>query len=213
MLFLGSVSEVDGSDSAASLIEILLSRSPITESLRSDNRQDPVRRLVVGWVLHCPTKTETVLYRRLQTISNVGLAEALPLPLAVVAGDAPHKRVHAPTRAYAVTVIGQLGKVEHVDRLEPLLEDASVCMPPQAQIPGQPIATVQVRDVALVVMLQLTGQRLADYGYANARFQQPKLFQMQTLFRENDQRRTEAIAKWRDWRTAQKTTQSAAKAN
>jgi hypothetical protein len=213
MLFLGSVSEVDVSDSAATFIEILLSRSPIAESLRAENRHDPVRRLVVGWLLHCPTKTDTVLYRRLQIISAVGLEEVLPLPLAVIARDAQYKRVRAPTRAYATLIVGQFGRPEHVDRLEPLLEDTSVCIPPQVQVPGQPIATVQVRDVALAVMLQLSGQRLADFGYANARFQQPKLFQIQTLARDNDQQRAESIAKWREWRADQKATRSAAKAN
>jgi hypothetical protein len=62
---------------------------------------------------------------------------------------------------------------------------------------------VQVRDVALVAMLQLTGQRPADYGYAHAILQQPlKVYQPQSLFRENDQQRLQAIAKWRDWRAA-----------
>ncbi len=80
------------------------------------------------------------------------------------------------------------------------------------QIPGQPAGTVQIRDVALAVMLQLTDQRPADYGYPNAKLQQvPKLFQIQTLFRENDQQREEAIAKWHAWRDAKKS--GTAKAN
>ena len=31
------------------------------EALRSDNREGPVRRLVVDWLLNCPTKNEGIL--------------------------------------------------------------------------------------------------------------------------------------------------------
>jgi hypothetical protein len=125
----------------------------------------------------------------------------LPLPLAVIGGEDPYKHTQPSTRALAALVIGQFGGAEHVDRLEPLLADSSNCNGLQQQ-PGQP--AVQVRDVALVVMLQLTGQRPADYGYVNAGAQSPRLMQLGTLGRENDAQRAEAIAKWRLWRAENK---------
>ncbi len=89
--------------------------------------------------------------------------------------------------------------------MEPLLTDITPCYTPQQQLPGQNASVVQIRDVALVVLLQLTGQRPADYGYIDARQQAPlKTFQLQSLYRANDQQRAEAIAKWREWRRAQK---------
>lgn len=202
LLFLGSLAEIQVSDESAMLIENLLQRPPILETLRTDNRQDAVRRLAVAWLIHCPAKNEEVLRQRLSIISSMGLEEALPLPLAVIGGEQPYQRVHSNTRALAALLVGQLGRREHIERLEPLLDDVSNCNPFQQQLPGQP--NVQVRDVALVVMLQLTDQRPADYGYVNARVQPPKIYQIQTLFRENDQQRTEAIAKWRQWRADQK---------
>jgi hypothetical protein len=204
LLFLGSVADIDMSDDAAALIALLLQRSPFPETLRSDNRQDATRRLAVAWLLHCPTKNENILQQRLSTISNNGLEEALPLPLAVIGGEGPYKRTQPITRAVAALVIGQFGGAEHVDRLEPLLADTSICNGNglQQQLPGQ--QAVQVRDVALVVMLQLTGQKPADYGYINARNQPQRAFQLQSLSRDNDQQRNEAIAKWRQWRAASK---------
>jgi HEAT repeat protein len=198
MLFLGAAPDIDVSEGAAQQIEGMLQRPPVLEALRSDNREGPVRRLVVDWLLNCPTKNEGILQHRLSMISAVGLEDALPLALKVVAGEPPHKRVSSQTRAFAVLVVGQFGKAEHVDRLEPLLQDASVCQPAQ-----MPTNAVQVRDVALVVMLQLTDQRPADYGYVNARSQGRNL-QIQSLFRENDAQRAEAIAKWKAWRAEQK---------
>jgi hypothetical protein len=101
--------------------------------------------------------------------------------------------------------IAQLGKREHVDILEPLLEDKSSCVSPQPQLPGQLPATVQVRDVALVVMLQLTDQRPADYGYLNVPAPSLRnIQQIQTLYRETDEQRDEAISKWRQWRASEK---------
>jgi hypothetical protein len=160
--------------------------------------------LAVAWLLHCPTKNENILQQRLSIISTAGLEEALPLPLAVIGGEAPYKRTQPFTRAVAALVIGQFGRAEHVDRLEPLLADTSTWNGNglQQQVPGQ--QAVQVRDVALVVMLQLTGQKPADYGYVNARSQPQRSFQLQSLYRDNDQQRNEAIAKWRQWRAANK---------
>jgi hypothetical protein len=201
LLFLGSIAEVEVSDDAARLIEMLLDRSPFRESLSSDNRQDAVRRLAVAWLLHCPAKNEGILQQRLSIISRHGVEDALPLPRAVIKGEDPYKRTQPSTRALAALVIGQFGGAEDVDRLQPLLADSANCNGLQ-QVPGQP--GVQVRDVALVVMLQLTGQQPADYGYVNARLQPQKLFQLPTLGRENDQQRTEAIAKWRQWRAENK---------
>jgi hypothetical protein len=83
-----------------------------------------------------------------------------------------------------------------------LLTDSSTCNGLQPQLPGQ--AAVQVRDVALVVMLQLTGQRPADYGYVRAPMGPTNLNQLQSLYRDNDQQRLEAILKWRQWRAEHK---------
>jgi hypothetical protein len=77
-------------------------------------------------------------------------------------------------------------------------------MPLQAQIAGRPGANVQLRDVALVVALHLTGQRPADYGYLYARLQPQRTFQLDSLHCENDERRAEALSEWRAWRAANK---------
>ncbi len=97
MLFLGTIAEIGVSDGTTSLIETLLQRPPIQEMLRPDHRQEAVRRLAVGWVLNCPTKSENILLSRLSIISATGLEDALPLPLAVIAGGKPYERVKPAT--------------------------------------------------------------------------------------------------------------------
>lgn len=202
MLFLGSVSELDVSDRGAALVDNLIQRPPINEMLAAAAPPDAVRRLVIGWITHCPNKNESILARRLQLTSIMNLKEALPLALAVVGRDKQYENVMPVTRATAILVVGQFGAAKHVELLEPLLDDASICMPVQAARPGQPVSNVQIRDVALVVMLHLTGQKPADYGYPHARPQpQPQpMFHIQTLHAANDQVRDDAVAKWKAWR-------------
>jgi hypothetical protein len=203
IVFLASVPEMNVSETAALNVEGLIQRSPIHEALQSA-QQDAVRRIVTSWILNCPNPNEEILLRRLNLMSTLNLEGALPLALAIVGGDTKYAHVQPLTRSMAALAVGQFGNRAHIERLEPLLDDAAVCQQLQGQLPGQPATAVQVRDVALVVMLSLTDQRPADYGYVNARLQQPRSFLLPSLFRENDKQRDEAVAKWRAWRSAQK---------
>jgi hypothetical protein len=132
------------------------------------------------------------------------LVDALPLALRVCENDPQYLHVTPLTKAIAALTVGQLGNRGNISQIEPLLDDTSVCLPAQVQIPGQAATSVQVRDVALVVMLNLTDQPPTDYGYTAARLTSPRMFQLQTLYRETDQQRAESIAKWREWRAAHK---------
>jgi hypothetical protein len=204
MLFLGARREMSVSDAAVISIDSLFQRSPVRDTLLRDGSQDAFRRLVVSYVRNCPNNGEMALGCRLRVIAAAGLEEGLPLALAIAGGDPEYVRATPLTRANAASLVGQLGTSEHVDRLEPLLGDSAICIGMMGQVAGQNGATVQVRDVALVVMLHLTGQSPADYGYAAARLQPPRMFDVQTLYRHNDRQREEAIAKWRAWRAESK---------
>jgi hypothetical protein len=197
MLFLGSLPETDVSERGAVLVENLIQRPPIRENLQAGNYRDAIRRLVVSWIMYCPNQHEVILNRRLYMASMNQLHEALPLALEVARSAGNYASVQPPTRAAAILLIGQLGGAEHVQLLEPLLEDTTLCA---AAAPGQALTSVQIRDVALVVMLHLTSQRPADYGYVHARMQPEQMFQLQTLSIENDEQRVRALDKWRVWR-------------
>jgi hypothetical protein len=200
MIFLGSVTEIDVSDNGALLVDNLIQRSPVRETVASQGPRDALRRLVVAWILHCPNKNEEILKRRLNLMTTLLLKEAVQLAIQVANRQQQHADVQPMTRAYALLVAGQLGNDKLVESLEPLLTDATICMPLQAPQPGQSASNVQIRDVALVVMLHLTGQRPADYGYHHARLQPQQLFVLESLHCESDERRAHAAAKWRDWR-------------
>jgi hypothetical protein len=195
---------VDVSDLAVTSIVVLIQRPPVSDLLTAGGGQSAIRKLVVGWCLNCPNRDEISIRRRLELMSMINLKEGLPLALAVAARKKPYENILPTARAIAILAVGQFGGPEHVDQLEPLIEDASVCMPLQAPQPGQPMSSVQLRDVALVVMLHLTGQRPSDYGYLQVRMQPQQAFLLQSLFAANDQVRDEAVAKWKEWRAAAK---------
>jgi hypothetical protein len=201
MLFLGSVEGVNVSDRGAMLVEHLIQRPPIRDSLQMGNYRPAVRQLVVSWVLHCPNRNETLLRNRIGLASINELKEALPLALAVASGQGEYASVQPMTKAAATLLIGQFGGPEHVEHVEPLLDDSTVCMPRVPQAPGL-AANVQIRDVALVVLTTLTDQQPADYGYLHARMQAQKMYQLQTLHVASDELREQAAAKWRAWRAA-----------
>jgi hypothetical protein len=201
MLFLGSVMEMDISNEGADLVVNLIQRPPIRENLQAGPHRDAVRRLVAGWILLCPNQHEGILSRRLVIASMNQIDEAIPLALDVALGERKYARVQPVTRAIAILVVGQLGGGEHIGQLESLLDDDTVCSPVG---PGQATTSVQIRDVALVVMLHLSGQQPADYGYVHARIQPQQLFQLETLSAGTEQQRDQAIAQWRAWRAEQR---------
>jgi hypothetical protein len=204
ILFLGAAGEIKISDSGIVNIDGLIQRPPLSNSLRADSVQDPVRRLVVSWILYCPSQNEGVLARRLALVANLNLAEGVALALGVVKGDPKYPAASPGTKALALQLIGQFGGREHVAELEPLLEDVSVCIQPHAPAPGQQVVSVQIRDVALAVMLLLTDQQPARYGYASARLVMPqRIYQLPSLGRTSDEERAQSIAQWRAWRASQ----------
>jgi hypothetical protein len=199
VLFLGTVKDVEGSDRGALLIQHLIQRPPLRDSLQAGNYRAVIRQLVVDWILNCPNENEALLDQRINLASINELQEVLPLGLAVVRGDEKYVSVQPKTKADALVLVGQFGSREHVELVEPLLEDSTVCMPRVSQAPGQTV-NVQIRDVALVVLVTLTGQRPADYGYLHARMQAQQMYHLQTLHVATDEQRASAAAKWRAWR-------------
>jgi len=204
VVFLGTLPESNISERGAAWIDILIQRPPIAEAMTPGASPSAIRKLATAYVLNCPRISENSLRRRLQIIAISNMKEALPLALKVIGREGPYANLSPAVRAEGALIVGQFGGREHVETLEPLLDDVSVCLPIQSAQPGV-ISSVQVRDVALASMLQLTGQAPADYGYTRVRAAQaPQVLQLQTLAPPSDQVRDNAIAKWKEWRKENK---------
>jgi len=202
MFFLGSLEKVGVSDQAAMLLYQLTQRPPVRDALAGD-KDGAARRVVAAWIVHCPNKQPNILRARLQLAVKNQLTEALPLALGVAQTDPEYLTVEPPIRAYAIMAVGKLGSREQAEQLEPLLEDEAVC--DQAGVTTDAthrrLPEVQIRDVALAALLHLNNQDVKEYGFSQARRNPETLYALNTLGFSNDSERTQAIAKWRKWKS------------
>jgi hypothetical protein len=206
MVFLSATHEGRVSDRTAMYIPQLVQRPPIQQALQANATNDAVRRLVTAWVVECPNNSDPVLQQRLNLALVQEMPEGVPLAVRVATRDPDFFTVNPGVRAVALLLIAKLGRTADAEKLEPLLEDATVCQT-FARMPaagGGAIRDIQIRDVALVTMLHLTGQDPADYGYRQVRRQSQQLLDPGSLFTEGDEQRAAAISKWHEWRTKQR---------
>ncbi|MCA9075715.1 MAG: hypothetical protein KDA93_11825 [Planctomycetaceae bacterium] len=102
----------------------------------------------------------------------------------------------------AILAIGMLGGPEHIDLLVSLLGDSSVLT--EKQRSNKTVFSSQVRDVALAVMVYLSGQNPYDYGFTRLRPHSASLFQPNTAGFATDELRARALARWELWTRVQK---------
>ncbi len=93
--------------------------------------------------------------------------------------------------------IGRFGNHEHIALVEPWLKDTSSCLqqPQQANEARQP----QIRDVALAVLIHLSGQELKDYGLDHVQLTFQTLPQCGTIAFADPLTRKAAMRKWEQW--------------
>jgi len=202
MLFLGTMPELKISDRATTSLAHLASRSPIREAIKSGRHRQAIRKLVSSWVTDCPNKNEPLLLQRLQLVQAYELRDALPWVAQVLQSTEASGSASARTRASAILILGKLGNPEHADFLKPLLEDKRVCQQVRGATPQKKVLSVQVRDVALAVMIHLAGKDVKDFGYLHARPNQQSVFILGTLHFAGDAQRDQALAKWRQWKSS-----------
>ncbi len=96
----------------------------------------------------------------------------------------------------AILAVGKLGSAAHIELLTPLLSDAHLVGNPFANRPGEQRSGPQVRDVALAVIIHLSGEHPQDYGFASIQPDPVRLFQIHTMGFASDQQRLAAHQKW-----------------
>ena len=207
MLFLGSLSDSQLPDTTAMRLMQFTQLAPVREALAAKEANSAVRRLVSAWILQCPSSSEGIVQLRLGIMLQYELSECLPLALEVARAGPKYLTARPQQQALAIVAIGRFGSADNVADLEPLLEDrVPLYSKQQLQLMG-PVAeggTVQVRDVALAVLLHLTDQEPIAYGFLNARKQPQTLFDLRSLSMASDERRAAAAEQWRTWQAQHK---------
>ena len=167
-------------------------------------QNNPVaRKLLVSYL---EQRTDpSLLHQNLYLAMNFNLKECAGWAMKV----AKNKDTPSFIRATALATIGKVGGKEQVADLESFLTDTTQLG--QSQFNTVRIQT-EMRDVALAMIVQLSGQSAADYGF-------PYLGQLQPALRANPQNvffaptmlgfsdstsREAAFKRWKEWSASEK---------
>jgi hypothetical protein len=99
---------------------------------------------------------------------------------------------------HALLYLGKVGDPEDLQRTTNLLENSTVL---KSLIDQGVRKQVQLRDVALAILLHWAGEDLAAYGFHHARTDPVTLFEYGTLYFDSPANRDDALAKWRGRKT------------
>lgn len=157
------------------------------------------RKLVLAWM-----ERQTETYPRasvLQAASNLNLPETRGLALKM----ARQKKGEAGARGAALVMLGKAGSKDQLALFESLLDDRNTVAGFGIGGPGGGWrGTTEVRDVALAMLVHLTGQKHADYGFTYTRSGQSFLFNAPFLGFSSTEDRDGALKKWKTWKSVQK---------
>lgn len=196
-LLMGSDERVRKAATATNYIQgySFLNAQIMTQSLTGTNgRSVVIKKLFAMWL----EKEEqvTLLRRGISLAAQHRVKEAFPALL-----NALQKKETIPTmKATMLASIAKMGTKDNLKDLEPFLKDKSLVYK------GTPmIGSVEMRDVALGVALELTGQQMKDYGFNRT----PPATSSGTILYiyftiKTEEEREAAHKKWQDWVEAQK---------
>ena len=200
LLFIATDSRVQIPTQAHYPIYNLLQQPQPREGLQNNT---VARKLLVTYL---ETRTDpNLMHQNLYLAMNLNLKESTGWALKM----AKNKTTQPYIRATALAVVGRLGGKEHVAELEAFLTDTTQLG--QSQFNSMRIQT-EMRDVALAMMVQLSGQQASDYGFPYLTAIQPALranpqnvFFAPTMLGFSDAKSREAALKrWNDWSAAEK---------
>ncbi len=190
-LFVASNPEVTISTQAGSYVNNFANQPTLHEALSSGAVVDPLRELLSVWTGRS-FEDNMVAYQNLQLAMRYNLKAALE-PAAELAA---RKEIPAQQRPFAILALGKLGDKRQLPALEPLLDDKTEFTLHGRD--GHEVRT-QICDVALAVMIHLSGQNLRDYGFDHFSSHPTWLFNPGTLGFKSKESREQAMAKWRKW--------------
>ncbi|MEQ8786811.1 MAG: HEAT repeat domain-containing protein [Pirellulaceae bacterium] len=175
----------------------MLSQPDVKKVVTEGDHSAQLQKLLGAWVGQSIKST---------SIARYGLMIALQYELKDSTRDLARqllaeKNASTSVLPYAALAIGKYGDESDIARLEPLLENKTVCHTwHNGKFPDT--IKIEVRDVALAVLVELTEQDHKQYGFELLQRNDPTLFQIYTCGFIQNEKREAAVAKWRKWRSS-----------
>ncbi|MBI3838779.1 MAG: hypothetical protein HY288_12710 [Planctomycetia bacterium] len=194
LLFVGSTDGVDVDEQTGMQFYGWIYQPVFQRNTRGGSWSSVLKKLLGTWIVKDGGSAAT--FQNLMLAASFELkSEGLTVATRALANEAGP----APIRQYAILSIGRFGGKEHLPMIEKCLQDTTNCNVLQANNPPHQ-TEIQIRDVALAVLVHLTGQHLRDYGYVQVQPNPQTLFQVGTLAFNDAARREAALKKWSQWR-------------
>jgi hypothetical protein len=194
MLFLASDESVPLSTTLGYQLHRFLSQSAARKAIEGDAHSPLVKKLLVSWIERGMSSSSLarngLLLAELYKLNDTALSLARKM--------VGQKNAASYTLPYAVMTIGRFGSKEDVAPVKTLLTNKAVCHTWHNGKFKKPIQ-IQVRDVALAILVHLTKQDHKEYGFDLLRPDPKGLYYVYTMGFPEDALREKALAKWQEW--------------
>jgi hypothetical protein len=196
LLFIGGEAKSGGGREQAPYIISSMLYQPFARPALSEGPQAPaLRKLLIRWMNN--QTNENVILQLTQSAQNLGLKESNDYLLSVIRD----KKVRGIYMAQVVINLGRMNNKEHIPVLETLLEDQTQL----GQIQFNKVrGNTELRDVALSMLVQLTGQSHKDYGFSFLAEHANLVWAPNYAGFTTSEQREAAHKKWKTWAAAQK---------
>lgn len=160
--------------------------------------KESVRALLAAWI---GKPKANGLYQRVNLALRNSISAGLVPAMEMIQGPANGYQLQ-----YGILAIGRFGNRGHLPMLEKLLADKSVLSTTRTS--NKVTYTCEVRDVVLAVLIRLTGQSTANYGFKKLSRHSTYLFSPGSAGFVSEETRKTALKKWADWKASAKNSES-----
>ena len=192
MLFIGSDHRLEESASEQTTIASRMHISHFRRYSRDRNAGSLLRKLLGTWIAKSNSECSP---QKIQLAVKFDCPEGLVPALELCRRDTETKQLR-----YAVLTVARFGTEEDVPVLEKLFENANLFRVSRSKRDGT--YACQVRDVALVAALHLTGQDPKEYGFRRLTRNPQYVFVPDSTGFYHARERQAALQKWAEWKAS-----------
>lgn len=166
----------------------LCQQSAFDNAIASTTHRDMLRNILAAWIVRDDALPANDL---LHFALEHNIVQSLPRARALADQWA---EIDLYDRHYAVLCLAKFGGSPDLPKLDAMMADKTVINRYRL---NNMTYTVEMRDLVLAALLRMTKSDPAEFGYPRLRFQDPYVFDGQTLGFVDDDQRQAAITKWR----------------
>lgn len=192
LLFVGGQPECRPSAMAANCVNTIVQQGEFRSTLNQSDPPEHLRSLLGRWIGRAESATAM---QRLSLAASFDLREGLD-----VAEEMIRTRAFGAQIQYAILYVAKVGGLQELPVLEELLEDETAINTGRRGRDSN--FTSRLQDVALIGLLNLTGQDWRDYGFEEPRPHQTYLYAPGSVGFEEEASREAALQQWREWAAA-----------